>query len=256
MQRDKIKMMRSADLASLNTAFFYRTPPVHKSSRQTSDIGGLRPACLTYTPALPARQRAAWDIKRHRPSLSLSHLPHFGPLAFSIRAMRGFSLDYLDLRTGDRQSPGMTLDTPTFLSPGQAAKRARCGRTSIMRALQTQQLKAHRDNAGNWQIGAADLDDWASMRRTPDRQSPVTSADMPTEPPADMLRTSSADAEKRAAEAAARAAAAEARAEGLEARLLDAQNDRDHWRNLAESLSRTIHARPGFLDRLTTLLRR
>lgn len=125
-----------------------------------------------------------------------------------------------------------------------------------MRALQDEHLKAHRDNSGNWQISETDLDDWASMRRTPGRQSPLALADTSPEVPADTMRSGNQEAEKRAAEAEARAAAAEARAEGLEARLADTQTDRDHWRSLAERLLRPVDTRPGLLDRLGALLRR
>lgn len=104
-----------------------------------------------------------------------------------------------------------------------------------MRALSTGELKALRDNMGRWQIAAADLDDWSSMRPpTPDRPSPETPAVsvpvMIATPPDTSL-----------SDAVTKAAAAEARADGLEARLADAVADRDHWRDLALRLS---EARP------------
>lgn len=113
-----------------------------------------------------------------------------------------------------------------------------------MRALQTQQLKAHRDNTGNWQIGPADLDDWASMRRTPDRQSPITLSDTPRNPPADTMRPGSQEAEKRAGEAEARAAAAEARADTLADQVSDLRTERDR---LLSVIERQSEARPATL---------
>ena len=78
--------------------------------------------------------------------------------------------------TGPGHGPDMDRRT---LSPRQAATRAKCGRSSIMRALSSGDLKAIRDNSGNWQISPEALDDWLSLRRSPDRQSP----DQPSEPP-------------------------------------------------------------------------
>ena len=104
------------------------------------------------------------------------------------------------------------------LSPRQAATRAGCGRSSIMRALTSGHLRATRGNDSSWQITPEALDDWLSMR-SPARISPDQTEDRPTGLPSDTL-----------AEAQTRAAVAEAR-------LADALADRDHWRELAERLS-------------------
>ena len=118
------------------------------------------------------------------------------------------------------------------LSPRQAASRAGCGRSSIMRALAAGHLRATRGNDGSWQITPEALDDWLSMR-SPARISPVQTEDRPAPPDPDQL-----------AEAQSRAAVAEAR-------LADALADRDQWRSLALRLS---EPRPivgvSFWDRL------
>ena len=108
------------------------------------------------------------------------------------------------------------------LSPRQAATRAKCGRSSIMRALSSGELKAIRDNDGNWQITPDAVDDWLSMRRTPDRQSP----DQTKEPA--MVTASDTP------ETLARLAALEVRAEMLAEQVQDLKIDRDAWRAAAE----------------------
>lgn len=124
-----------------------------------------------------------------------------------------------------------------MLSPRQAAERAGCGRSSIMRALSSGQLRGIRDNEGRWQIEPEAVDDWMSMRRSPDRQSP----DMTTGHP--MVTLSDTP------ETLAKLAAAEAKIEGLEARVEDLKQDRDEWRRQAQQLA--SEARPvGIFARL------
>lgn len=140
-----------------------------------------------------------------------------------------------------------------MLSPRQAATRARCGRSSVMRALASGHLRSIRDNSGAWLITPEALDDWLSMRRTSDRSSPDT--------PTDHHVDTGPDLPDRLLEAETRAAAAEAHARGLADRLADTQADRDRWRDLAEKAltprlieaeARSRPARPvvGFFDRL------
>lgn len=127
-----------------------------------------------------------------------------------------------------------------MLSPRQAATRAGCGRSSIMRALASGHLRSSRDNTGAWLITPEALEDWLSMRRTDDRSSP----NMPVDSPEDRLP----DLSDRLLEAEIRATSAEARASGLADRLADTQADRDRWRDLAEKAleARTV----GFWTRL------
>lgn len=142
-----------------------------------------------------------------------------------------------------------------MLSPRQAATRAGCGRSSVMRALASGHLRSIRDNSGAWLITPQALDDWLSMRRTSDRSSP----DTPTGHHVD----TGPDLPDRLLEAETRAAAAEAHARGLADRLADTQADRDRWRDLAEKTlaPRLIEAETqsrstrsvvgvGFFDRL------
>lgn len=128
------------------------------------------------------------------------------------------------------------MDTRT-LSPKQAAVRAGCGRTSIVRALSSGHLRGIRDNEGHWQIEPEVLDDWLSMRRTHDRQGPVISPGQATVTKADTLET------------AARLAAAEARSEALAAQVDDLRTERDRLLTMLENRS---DSRPalGFFGRL------
>lgn len=94
-----------------------------------------------------------------------------------------------------------------------------------MRALQAGHLHGNRDNEGRWQIDPNALDDWLSMRRSPDRQSPSL-------PPGQGVTTYSDSPET-----LTRMAVAEARVEMLTAQLEELRHDRDAWRAQAERLA-------------------
>jgi len=124
----------------------------------------------------------------------------------------------------------------TSLTPQQAAKRAGVGRTTIMRALSSSELKAVRDNSGRWKIEHEAVDDWLSMR--PDRSGDGQSPDLT--PIAD-------DSSQYRAMARSQVAVLEAEKRGLEARLADTQAERDR---LAEALSKALEARRGVFSRI------
>jgi len=113
-----------------------------------------------------------------------------------------------------------------YLSPQKAAKRAGVGRTTIVRALSSSELRAFRDNLGRWKIEPEAIDDWLSMRakRSGDGQSP----DMT--PFAD-------DSSQYRTMVRSEVAVLEAEKRGLEARLADTQAERDAWRDQAERLA-------------------
>lgn len=118
--------------------------------------------------------------------------------------------------------------TKRTLSPNQAAKRAGCGRTSIMRALASGHLRAIRDNAGRWQIDPEALDDWMSLR-SHDRQSPDMTKDQPS-----VITMDTSETMVRLAVA--------------EARLQDMTKERDR---LAALLEKALESRPrGIIDRI------
>lgn len=97
-----------------------------------------------------------------------------------------------------------------------------------MRALSSGDLRAQRDNRGRWQITPEALDDWASLRRIPDRQSP----DQTDGPPAITMMDTP--------ETIARLAVAEAR-------LSDVSAERDR---LVRLLDQALQRRPSIIDRL------
>lgn len=121
------------------------------------------------------------------------------------------------------------------LTPQKAAKRAGVGRTTIMRALERQELKAIRDNSGRWKISPEALDDWLSMRpdRTTDRQSPKA------------LTVS--DRGQELIDAKVEIARLNATVLGLEARLEDTKNERDR---LSDLLSKAITPQPSLWSKI------
>ena len=112
-------------------------------------------------------------------------------------------------------------------SPASAAKIAKCGRTTIMRALKDGSLRAHRDNEGRWRIDADALEDWSSLRRDSDQSHP----DMTSATPTDTALAMSV-------------ARLEATVEGLQAQLDSVRHDRDRWFAVATA------PRPSFMDRI------
>jgi len=127
------------------------------------------------------------------------------------------------------------------LTPQQAAQRARVGRTTIMRALEQQQLRAIRDNLGRWQIEPEAVDDWLSLRRTPDRQQQDMSIGQKVVTPSDTPET------------LVRVAVLEAENGHLRERLDELRQERDAWRAQAERL--VSQPSPGLIDRLLKRLR-
>ena len=152
------------------------------------------------------------------------HSPQSGARGFAAQKTG----DGIDRRTDDRHRPGMTQDTPIFFSPKAAAAHVGCGRTTIMRALSTNELNAIRDNKNAWRISKADLDEWAGQRPVTDPPPPSPAHEQLVGTPTDTPET------------LARLAVAEAR-------LADALAERDRWRALAERLS---EPRPSIWTRI------
>lgn len=102
-----------------------------------------------------------------------------------------------------------------------------------------------RDNVGRWQIESEAVDDWMSLRRTSDRQSPDMSTGQKTVTPLDSPET------------LVRVAVLEAENGHLRERLDELRQERDAWRTQAEQL--LLEARATgfrFFDRLERLFRR
>lgn len=103
----------------------------------------------------------------------------------------------------------------THMTPAQAAAAAGVSRWAIMRAINSQQLKAHRDNRNRWQISQDDL---AAHCAHTVRQQPIAHSD------------DNAELREKLASQTARAEAAERARDQAEA-------DRDRWQHMAERLT-------------------
>jgi len=120
------------------------------------------------------------------------------------------------------------------LSPREAARIAKVGKSTIMRAIEATQLEATRNNRNQWRIERSALDRWTMDRPGPDRDSPTdrTGADWSTlADDLDAARLTIAQMEARLEERAALVRAAEM--------------DRDRWRALAEKLTDRPAAPPA-----------
>jgi len=108
---------------------------------------------------------------------------------------------------------GMTM------SPARAAQSKTVSRRTIMRAIETLELKAIRDNRNHWKIDPQDLDKWADAQRVPTGHAhPI----LPTMPTPDLE---------------AKLAVAEAQRDAAREQLARVQEDRDRWREMAEKLA-------------------
>ena len=121
-----------------------------------------------------------------------------------------------------------------------------------MRAIESKELLAFRDNRNRWQINRQELDKWASAQWahseqcSPDAHFAQLDAHIPRMDQDTLAndlaaaRLAIAQLEVRLEERAALVSAAEARAQMAEA-------DRDHWRALAEKLADRPTAPPADL---------
>lgn len=123
------------------------------------------------------------------------------------------------------------------LSPREAARIAKVGKSTIMRAIEATQLEARRDNRNQWRIERTALDRWTMDRTGSDRDSRTDRTkpdrDSPMGRPGADWSTLAEDL------AAARLTIAqmEARLEERAALVRAAEADRDRWRDLAEKLT-------------------
>lgn len=112
------------------------------------------------------------------------------------------------------------------LSPREAARIAKVGKSTIMRAIEAAQLEARRDNRNQWRIERSALDRWTTDRPGSDRDSPIGRIGADWSTLADDLNT-----------ARLTIAQMEARLEERAALVRAAEADRDRWRALAEKLT-------------------
>ena len=103
----------------------------------------------------------------------------------------------------------------TFLTPAAAAKRAGCGRTKIMKAIENKALKAVRSNRNRWQIKSEDLEDWMTANIEETQSDSDADSQNDTETTVKITRL-------------------EAENEALKSRITELREDRDAWRAQAQ----------------------
>jgi excisionase family DNA binding protein len=115
----------------------------------------------------------------------------------------------------------MPSDRPVSMpmSPAHAAQSINVSRRTIMRAIQTLELKAIRDNRNHWKIDPQDLDNWADTQFVPSEHA---HPNLPTTPTSDL---------------SSKLAVAEAQRDAAREQLAGVQEDRDSWRQMAEKLA-------------------
>lgn len=119
------------------------------------------------------------------------------------------------------------------MSPSQAAQASGTSRRSVMRAIETQELQAFRDNRNHWKITPQALEEWASAQGAPSEQLPT---------PAHPLPTLEDTAEWRADREARRLA--EVEAAELRGRLLATEAERDRLLDIVQRLTAPTTAAP------------
>lgn len=135
------------------------------------------------------------------------------------------------------QCPDMDQNTDRTFTPASAAKHAKCGRSSIMRALQNKELLGDRDNRNRWKISLQALESWMKNRSVSDRTPAVTDPD--------------SDQDQARSEAWTQLAAAEATIEELRSRIAD--NDQRHETEIARLeriIDRLSAPKPSLIQRI------
>jgi len=126
------------------------------------------------------------------------------------------------------------MPTSVPISPAQAAQLKNVSRRTIMRAIESHELRAFRDNRNHWKIDPQALDKWADAQRA---LTGHDHAKTPTLPTPDL---------------AVSLARVEAERDALREQLEQVKDDRDHWRRMAERQQDMLKEQrpPGILARL------
>lgn len=130
----------------------------------------------------------------------------------------------------------MSAPTSLPMSPNQVAHRTGTSRRTVMRAIDTQELKAFRDNRNHWKITVQALEEWANAQCAPSGQ-------MPTPAHLDQTETAGRASPDLEAERAARQLAEDARrvaeieAAELRGKLAATEAERDRLHGIVVSLT-------------------
>lgn len=121
---------------------------------------------------------------------------------------------------------------PTLpISPAHAAQLAKLSRRTIMRAIETQELKAFRDNRNRWKIAPDDFRKWAGAQWAPTGHAHPEMPSLPT------------------SELAVSLARTEAERDALREQLEQVKEDLYHWRGMAKKLANTPKRKWKFWQR-------
>lgn len=149
----------------------------------------------------------------------------------------------------------VTSDTPLVTSPQEAAQRAGVGRSTIMRAIKSNQLRAFRSNRNQWRIDCDDLERWIADRLGHDRSVTIDTPEgdqmvslvTPMDTPETLAKLAAAEAERdglrerldelKKAHAQTMAARDQGE-EHLRTSLSEARENRDEWKARANELER------------------
>lgn len=125
------------------------------------------------------------------------------------------------------------LPTSMPMSPSQAAQATGTSRRTVMRAIETQELSALRDNRNHWKITPQAIDEWARAHCAPTARIPTS---VHTEQPiAHPAPTPGAEAELQAEREARRQA--EVEAGELRGKLAATEAERDRLHSIIERLT-------------------
>lgn len=108
------------------------------------------------------------------------------------------------------------------MSPAQAAQHTKVSRRTIMRAIESLELKAFRDNKNHWKIQLEDLDRWAAAQCALSEPVSSKSPTLPTY--------------QDSPETLAKLASETARADAAERARDQAEADREAWKQQAIAL--------------------
>jgi chromosome segregation ATPase len=103
-----------------------------------------------------------------------------------------------------------------------------------MRAIETHEIKAFRDNKNHWKIPEEELDRWANSK---EQLSERAHQEAPTSPTPESSTAEIVDLQMKLTEAIAQSRTLEALLDRERQAVNDLKNDRDHWRSQAERLS-------------------
>lgn len=116
------------------------------------------------------------------------------------------------------------------MSPAQAAQVLKVSRRTIMRAIDSRELTALRDNKNHWKIREDDLMAWASAQCSPSEQMPIKPTSVPTNnlPDDSIVELATLRTENRF----------------LLERIASLEEEKNEWKDLANKLA----AKPSFLS--------